>query len=234
MTKNLDKYGEGITSSRRLSNELWIDYLVRNMREKGYEIPDLGQRNDLFTAPEAIVSGDGEISDIHLSTGIRTNKGKIDLVRMISFDGDIFASRKDELYKIRCAGPSDFFWIEEGDNDRYFQFYIDPENKVEITEHSSNLNPLKFPEASWRDFPLIEKYKNRNKGNPKSLVDDVIKYINLVGTPDKPVKIKKPRTSYSQGPGLGLSLSQRQIYEFPEDDEERKETKLNEYGEIID
>jgi hypothetical protein len=195
-------------NNRKKNHELWVSYFVRRLQEKGYDIKEPGLRNENFFGDSTCISGDGEVSDIWLKTGIQTNKGNVNLNRMITFEGDIYSCSKKELYELKLVGPSDFFDIEEGDKNRYFSFYVDPNNRVEITDHSSRLNPLRYPEASWRDFPLIDKYKNRKTGNPRELVEDVIKYIDVVGVPsDKQESAADKKNNSQVGLSLGLKLN---------------------------
>jgi hypothetical protein len=212
---------------KRIPYEFWTDYLVRRLGLEGIQTPiEISTDSD----------GDSEISWIWLNKEIKTNKGEVSFNRMLDFNRDVFEANRKDLEKLSFSGYNEYFVINERDKGeglayRQFGFMIDDRNKVEITDHSSEWRVPNFPgRNSWADFPLIEKYKKRNTGNPKTLVDDVVKYIKTIGILSKePKKIEQPRRAYSQGPSLGLSLSQRQINEFPNRDEE---TKLNKYGEI--
>jgi len=205
---------------RRWTNECWTDYLVRRMTNEGYKVRD-------FSCSD--LDGDNEENEswIFLTNKIPTSKGEIKLSKMFNINKNIFTANKKGFNDLSMKLAHEYFIISERDKGeeyayRDFGFIVEDDVKATIQEHSSENRVPNFPgRNSWADVPLIEKYKKQNGiFYPKSLVDDVFNYVQLVGTPDKPVKIERPKRNHSQGPSLGLSLSQRQICEFPNRDED--------------
>ena len=202
---------------KRLPHEFWTDYLVRTLQGKGYDVP-----MDISTN----TGGDGEISYVYLDREIKTNKGEVKFKKMIDFNMDVFDANRKNLEQLSFAGNNEYFLINERDEGeeyayRQFGFIVEDDVKATVQDHSSCWKVPNYPgRNSWEGFPLIEKYKKvRGIFYPKSLVDDVINYIQLVGTPDKPVKIEQPKRNYSQGPGLGLKQIQTGIRFDEEKDE---------------
>ncbi|MFH1801451.1 MAG: hypothetical protein ABH804_01300 [archaeon] len=205
---------------RRLPNEFWTGYLVRRLGYEGYKVKDFRCTN---------IDADNEEgkSWIFLENEIKTSKGEIKFNRMFNLDKNIFTANKKGLEDLSMKPACEYFLIHERDEGqeyayRDFGFIIEDDVKATIQEHSSETRVPNFPgRNSWADLPLIEKYKGvEGVFYPKCLVDDVVRYVKIVGTPDKPVKIEKPKRDYSQGHNLGLRIAQIQVPEIPDKEED--------------
>jgi len=202
---------------RRLPHEFWTDYLVRRLKSEGLSVPiNISTNSD----------GDGEISYVMFDREIKTNKGEVGFNKMIDFNMDVFDANKKSLEQLSFAGHNEYFLINERDEGekwayRQFGFIVEDDIKATVQDHSSCWKVPNHPgRNSWKDVPLIEKYKDAKRiFYPKILVDDVIRYIKDVGVAfDKPKNVESRKRSIVPGPSLGIS--QIQTYEIPSKDED--------------
>lgn len=190
--------------NKRKPHELWGDYLTRKLKAEGYAVGELHFEG---------IDADGDISWLFLDKEIGTNKGKVTFNRMFDFNKDIFQANSKNLRELSVDNFNEYFQIleiDEGEENPYrdFGFIITNLNEAEIIDHSSGYQVPYFPgRNNWDDMPLIEKYRYLESVKPKQLVDDVFKYIQLVGVPfndSKESRIVKP--SYSDRLNLELKL----------------------------